>query len=89
MLRSYILPHPPLALSPGSPLLPFPVQLNTEPCIGWSRCLRRVDIFATLAPPDVLGEVSAEDYVGSFCVAAGRINFSSDLRNFLQLLVLL
>lgn len=50
MLRSYILPHPSLALSPGSPRLPFPVQLNTEPRIGWSRCLGRADIFETLTP---------------------------------------
>lgn len=31
--------------SPGSPLLPYPVQLNTEPWLRWSLCLGRADIF--------------------------------------------
>lgn len=31
--------------SPGSPLLSYPVQLNTEPWLRWSPCLGRADIF--------------------------------------------
>lgn len=88
MLRSEILPHPPCTLSPGSPLLPLPVQLNPEPRIAGSRCLGRADIFEASPPPllDALGEVSTEDYVGSFCFAAGRINYVSDLPDLYSLL---
>ena len=71
MLRSYILPHPPLALSPGSP--PPPVQLNSEPWIGWSRCLGRAD---------ALGEVSTEDYVVSFLRCSRQNKYHLRTRSF-------
>lgn len=75
----YLIRPSPCPLAPLFP--PFPVQLNAEPWIGWSRCLGRADIFETLPPPlSALGEVSTEDYVGFFfCVAAGRINIISEL----------
>lgn len=80
MLRSQILPHPPLVLSPGSPLLPFPVQLNTEPWIGWSQCLGRADIFETLLPIDELRE---EDYVSFLCCRRHNKLISHNFYSFL------
>lgn len=45
----YLIRPSPCPLAPLFP--PFPVQLNAEPWIGWSRCLGRADIFETLPPP--------------------------------------